>query len=365
MCPDTRQDHGGGMTGNGWTGSRKPALWRRLVPAFGLLLLAPVCAEYLYGYDDSTGNPAALAGNLVLFAPLYGGAALIIREVTRRTGRGWPTMLLLGLAFGIVQAGLIDHSMFNPSYRDIDYWDELWNPTFVPALALSLNPALAFTTGHMIWSIAVPIAIIESLAPGQRTTPWLGRLGLGTTVAGFGLAAWVVLWWHLESEDFVPTAGQLIGAAAVVAALVVAAFWSPVRSRPADERPTANPWLVGAVAFAILVLPTAVEFTLSFMDEWPGFAVNVARLGALLLLVVWWSARAGWGPLHQLALAGGALLANVATAFATEPIGDVSATAKYAHNAAAVCFVVVLLAAGAYRLRRTEPGRLREAGVVP
>jgi hypothetical protein len=94
---------------------------RRIAPALGLLVLAPVCAEYLAGYDDSTGNLSELLGGLFLFAPLYGGAALIIREVTGRTGRGWPAMLPLGLAFGVLQAGLIDHSMFNPSYRDIDY----------------------------------------------------------------------------------------------------------------------------------------------------------------------------------------------------------------------------------------------------
>jgi hypothetical protein len=323
------------MTGTTW--------WRRLLPALGLLLLAPVCAEYLYGYDDSTGNLAALLGGLLLFGPLYGGAALIIREVARRTGRGWPTILLLGLGFGIVQAGLIDHSMFNPAYRDIEYWDELFAPTFVPALGVSAGAGLTFVTGHLVWSVAVPIAIVEALVPGQRTSPWLGRLGLGITTAGFGLAAWVVLWWHLDTEDFVPGPGQLIGAAVVVAALAVTAFSLRPRSRPASERPAANPWLVGAVAFVLFVLPTPYG--------WLGFAIMVARLAALLALVAWWSGRAGWSPRHVLALAGGALLANVATAFATEPIGDVSTAAKLAHNLGAVLFVVTLLVAASYRLR--------------
>jgi hypothetical protein len=349
----------------------EPALCRRLVPAFGLLLLAPVCAEYLYGYDDSTGNLAALAGGLLLFGPLYGGAALIIREVARRTGRGWPTMLLLGLGFGVLQAGLIDHSMFNPSYRDIDYWPELFDPTFVPALGLSLDPALTFTTGHLIWSIAVPIAIVEALVPRQRTSPWLGRFGLGITVAAFVLAAWVVLWWHLDTEDFVPTAWQLTGAALVVAALVIAAFSLRIRPRgasesPASQRPAPGPWLAGAVAFGVLVLrPAAADFASSLMDEWVGFALSVTLLGVLALSLVRWSTRAGWGPLHQLAFAGGALLANVATAFSTQPIGDISATAKYGHNVVATFLVILLLAAAAYRLRQAGAGRVTDASVVP
>jgi hypothetical protein len=37
---------------------------------------------------------------LFALAPLTAGGALLIREVARRTNRGWPTMLLLALAFG-------------------------------------------------------------------------------------------------------------------------------------------------------------------------------------------------------------------------------------------------------------------------
>jgi hypothetical protein len=37
-------------------------------------------------------------GALPLLALLYGSGAILIREVARRTGRGWPTILVLGLA---------------------------------------------------------------------------------------------------------------------------------------------------------------------------------------------------------------------------------------------------------------------------
>lgn len=59
-----------------------------------------------------------LLGYLGIFIPLYGTVAVLIREITRRTGRGWPTILLLGAAFGLIQAGLIDQSLFNPGYLD-------------------------------------------------------------------------------------------------------------------------------------------------------------------------------------------------------------------------------------------------------
>jgi hypothetical protein len=34
--------------------------------------------------------------------------------VARRTGRGWPAMLVLGLAYGLIEAGLIDQTLSTP-----------------------------------------------------------------------------------------------------------------------------------------------------------------------------------------------------------------------------------------------------------
>jgi manganese transport protein len=67
-----------------------------------LYLLAPLVAEYLLGDFPVTRLPL-----LFVLAPVYGGAALLIREVTRRAGRGWPTILLLALAFGLLLEGVV------------------------------------------------------------------------------------------------------------------------------------------------------------------------------------------------------------------------------------------------------------------
>jgi hypothetical protein len=60
---------------------------RRALPAIGLFFLSPLVAEYLLG-----NLPITAIAALVLLAPLYGGGAVLIREVTRRAGRGWPTI---------------------------------------------------------------------------------------------------------------------------------------------------------------------------------------------------------------------------------------------------------------------------------
>ncbi|QDP94702.1 hypothetical protein FOE78_01135 [Microlunatus elymi] len=69
--------------------------WRRWIPVAGLFLLSPFCAEYLVGYQGVIINPAGLLVAVLFVAPIYGAPAMLIREITRRRGGGWPTMLLL------------------------------------------------------------------------------------------------------------------------------------------------------------------------------------------------------------------------------------------------------------------------------
>lgn len=140
------------------------------LPVLGLLVLAPVCAEYLWGYDDSTGHPATLVGNLVVFSPLYGAPAVLIREAARRYGLGWPGLLLLAAAFGVVEAGIVDQSMWSTDYRDIPYWQDMSVPTYLAPIGLSIYLAVSFVGGHVILSIGSPVAVVETLTRGVGTS---------------------------------------------------------------------------------------------------------------------------------------------------------------------------------------------------
>lgn len=323
---------------------------RRIAPALGLYLLAPLPAEYLIGYLDSTGDFPALAAGMLFFAPLYGGAALIIREVTRRTGHGWLTMILLAFAFGVFQAGLVDHSLFNLSFQDIEWWDENLKPTYIPAFGISANYALNFIVGHVIWSISIPILMVEMFVPHRRTTPWLGDFGLAVIVVLYLLISALLCWGIAQDEGFFPSLPQIVGAAVVVATFIVAAF---VIKRPAFARvdkPVPGPWWVGAMTLGLLSLVTFIELVLAlagsetqFSISWAGTSIDAA-VAALLAVQVWrWSQRKAWSFNHMLALAGGALLTRAWIAFLVEPSGDVSLQAKLIHNTLFAAGVVVLL----------------------
>ncbi|MDA0632128.1 hypothetical protein OUY22_01770 [Nonomuraea sp. MCN248] len=298
----------------------------RLPLAAALLLLAPVSAEYVTGYDTSTGDPLALVAGLVIFAPLYGAPALLIREAARRRGVGWPGMLALAAAFGIVQAGMIDQSLFSDSYRDIEGWSGTYLSTLVGPLGFSAYYAMSFIAGHVIWSYCVPIALVESLRPEAAGRPWLRVPGLVVAVALYAGAAALILSEHLRTERDHASAAELAGSAVAVALLVVYAFTlGRRRPRPRDVR-VPRPLVVLVVSLVAALVFNVVP------ETWAGFACGLAVLAAAAALVSILARSPRWGDRHVAALAAGALLGRCVVGFLVVPLGDVSLMAKYGHN---------------------------------
>jgi hypothetical protein len=325
-------------------GDRRPK--RGLLAAAGLLVLSPICAEYLIGYLELMSRPLELLTGLLFLAPLYGTAAVLIREAARRTGRGWPTILLLGTAFGLVQAGLVDQSLFNPDFLDEAVWDEERLPTLLPGLGVSVNHAVTFLAGHALWSFAAPIAVVESCVPRVAHRPWLGRKGLSAMTALYGLA--VLVFFTEHTRTFMASPAQLGTAAALSLSLAAAAFAIPRRrgGRPGRVPAARVVGAVGTVLLASYHLPPAT---------WAGTALKAVLLGAALGSLAWWGTRERWGRAHILAAGGAALVANTAVSFLVTPVGEVFYPAKYAANTALLLLVLALLAWARHRLRGADP----------
>ncbi|SDE31426.1 hypothetical protein [Glycomyces harbinensis] len=322
----------------------RPAGPVRLLLVLALLVLSPIGAEYLSGYDDSTGNPLALLGGLFVFIPLYGAAAVLIREAARRFGIDWGGVLTMGAAFGIVEAGLIDQAMFSHNYRDIPYWQDLVGPTWIEPLGFGAASSLGWIIGHMVMSITAPIVLAEGLSPRLADRPWLRAPGLIATALLYLAGAWTVLRWHYDTESDHASAGQLIGAAAVALALVVLAFAFGRRKAERVERRIPPLWAIGAAAFAAIC-------TVGLDSTWAGVALIAAALGAVAVGAAYFARSTAWGRRQVAALAVGALLAQAFLGFFTEPLGGVDPVAKYGHNVAATLLVLAL---GAWALRRTR-----------
>jgi hypothetical protein len=315
----------------------------RWLPVLALAVLAPVCAEYLWGYDDSTGHPGTLVGNLVVFVPLYGCPALLIREVARRRGLGWPGIVLLAAAFGVIEAGLVDQSMFSRDYRDIPYWHDIADPTYVAPMGLSIFLAVTFVSNHVIASIAGPIALIEALAGKRALEPWLGRpMIVVTTLLYLGASA-LVLGDHLVNESDHASAGQLVGAGVVAVLLIVGALLMGRRTPTQRAGAAPSPWLVAAVAFV-------VGLGSQLLPPSPVGTDALLLVYAAAAAAVWWlSGLPGWGPAHAAAITVGALSAFAVIAFRTDPIGHVTDAEKLGHN---VGLLVVVILVGVLAVRR-------------
>jgi hypothetical protein len=260
---------------------------RRVAPAVGLFLLAPLVAEFLLGNLPLTMLPA-----LLVLAPLYGGGALLIRETVRRRGLGWPSLFLLALAYGVLEEGLTTQSLFNPNYagqRLLDYG-------FVPALGIGLPWTLYVLTLHTVWSISVPVSTVELLTPQRQTTPWLGRAGLAVTAVLFAVGIAATTAFNLAQWPYMATAPQLLGSALAVVLLVVAALRLPPRSgaapRTAPGPAAPSGWLTGG--FALLAGSLFVLLG-SLPQSVPAAAVLalLALYAVVTLAILRWSRRPG------------------------------------------------------------------------
>ncbi len=280
---------------------------RRRAPVFALFFLAPFVAEFLLG-----DFPIFLLPLIIPLAPMYGGGALLIRELTRRAGRGWPTMITLAVAFGVLEEGLLTQSLFNRGYLD----QHLLDPGYIPALGTAAPWALYVVTLHTLWSISTPVALVEESTNDRRTQPWLGNVGLTVVALLFtlGCAFTFFISYAQSKTHFIASLQQLGVAAAIVVVLVAVAFRLPAPKPPADRHPgpVPNPWLVLATA---IVAGVAFEAATA-VPIWAGLALMLGAVVVMALLVARWGRRAAWGRWHRFALATGAVLTDAWHSFA-------------------------------------------------
>lgn len=277
---------------------------RGLNPAVMLFFLSPMVAELLTG-----SAPPAEFFNPLLFlvlCALYGSGAVLVRELVVRWNKGWPSILVLGMAYGIVEEGLMVKSFFDPSWPDLGVMSVVGRWAGVNVLW-----SVALTLFHAVWSISIPILIVESLYPERAVVPWVRNRTLGWLTA---LLAVDVAFGFLLLTPYRPPALPYLLACAGVAALTACARRLPAgwgRQPPPEVEPgkrrAMGAWTAGfagtlAFFFLIWVLPsTGVPALLNL--------ALIGALGALALAAfqrVFASAR--WGIERAVAACAGALM---------------------------------------------------------
>ncbi|MDR3526143.1 MAG: hypothetical protein P4L57_02615 [Rhizomicrobium sp.] len=317
---------------------------KRLLPVLVLYLLAPLVAEFLSG-SMAMANLSAL----LHMVPFYGSGAVLVREVARRSGRGWLALPFLALAFGIIEEGIVDQSLFNPNFLGA----HLLAFGYLPSLGIAA-PWTVFVLGiHILWSMAVPIALTELLFASRRTEPWLGNIGLGIVALIYVAIAALATVFLAKYVHFWATPSQL--EASAIAALVAMglAFAIPRHWLKPTGR-TLPAWLVAVIAFALGSAFIMVYGAGTHVWHWPWQLVTAGTLALLVLMQGFGLAAlrsATWSNGHRYAATAGGLLVYCWSGFGTDAALHGLAD-RPAHAVLAAAMLLLLLFTGWLTVRR-------------
>jgi hypothetical protein len=314
---------------------------QRFIPAAVILFfVAPLVAEYLLG-----DFPVTFLSPLITLAPMYGGGALLIRELTRRTGRGWPTILLLGCAYCLIEEGYTTQTLFNPDAFGLHL--HLLAPAWIPTLGIGAWWTLFMLNVHAFWSIGVSIALVEGLFPSRARTPWMGKIGFSVAGFLFVLGVYLSTAYTFHHDPFRASSAQFIVTGLICILFIAAAFLIPPPSPQRSHGAAPSPWLTSAATF---LLGAAVFFAPINLN-W--FAVAWILAADLVFLISLWalSRRSSWTVLHAFSIGAAGALFYALHAFMQNPIVPTTNGIALASH---VLFLVLALAVIAVAARRTQ-----------
>ena len=274
----------------------------RFLPALALFLLSPAIGELLSG----SAPPAEFFTpfGFLMIVCLYGSGALLVRELRVRWKKGIGSVLLLGAAYGVLEEGLLVTSWFSP------YWVDL-GPMAVYGRWLGVNWVWAemLTIYHAVFSITIPILLVELAFPKRRDESWVGRRVFVSlvgvlfvlTVSGLWLFSTLMKYWT-------PLPQYLFGIA------VMLAFVYSARRLPSDWGMQGQKALSKPVVFWLVAAAGGFAFFLGFYSSpylvpWP---VAMVYGPLLIFLMVKFIKRFNWrekaSDMHVIALCSGALM---------------------------------------------------------
>ena len=252
-------------------GTRPHPSNRRLV--LYLVALAAVLPEAITGSTPPLNwlNPIGVG----LLFWLYGAGVLVCRELSIRWRVGWPGILLLGAAYGIIEEGFTVKTMFDPNSPVVGVLG-----SYGHWMGVNWVWTLWLMIFHAAFSIAFPILLLEWKWPHIRGRPLLPDWGLH--VAMFLLAG-VAVFGYAVLTPYRAGAIELAWALITVILLGYAAYrgwgakiWRALPSGMAPKR-----WAFAAAGFAFFGLSFLVYAAGPSLGGTP--AVTFVEGGALLL----------------------------------------------------------------------------------
>lgn len=131
-------------------------------------------AEFTTGSTALTNIIAAPAAFFLFNLPanlgLYGCGVILIREASIKWARGWPTILMLGIVYGIMEEGISVHTFFSPVTQTVGVFGQ-----YGRFFSLNATWAIMISIFHAVYSIALPILLGNLLWPETKKQRLLTR----------------------------------------------------------------------------------------------------------------------------------------------------------------------------------------------
>ena len=308
----------------------------KLKAALCLALLSPLIGEFLLG-----NLPVTMIWLLPILALLYGGGSLLIREIAVRFQLHWHGILLLCLAYGIIEEAFYTQSLFNPNYlglRLLDYG-------YMPFGGISAWWTVYVIGIHIIWSTYVPISLIDFLFPQVKNKSLLGKKGvILVTVLFIGICLTPYL--STTSDSLVASGTQLVVSAIAVFIITAMALWLGRRQltffRSSAYFPSVRQ--VGGAAFILSALFMTLTHTISWMSATTN-VILMMMIGAIAIgIFASWQSANSWMPKHKLSMLTGLLITYAIYGFVQQPtVGQTSLQTDILGNILFSSIIVIIL----------------------
>ncbi|GAB3985081.1 hypothetical protein GCM10029978_096700 [Actinoallomurus acanthiterrae] len=275
------------------------------------MVITPLVAEFTLGT-----TPITMAWLILLYVPIYGFGVLTIRELIRRTGGGFGSTLLMGIVYGLIEEGVALQALTSPHIYHVARWAP--RPFGINTAYAELN--LVY---HAVFSVTIPIVLVDLIFPDLAHRPFLRRRGL--VGAGFVALLGVLMLRASvppkEDPGYSVPATALLVILALIAVLSVAALWLVPRfGRPARSRSRApSPVVVATVCGVATLLYLGLLFPFGGAHRpaftHGGWTLVPMALAAAVAVAAWsvirrWGTTDAWSRRHLLAAATGALVAH-------------------------------------------------------
>lgn len=269
-------------------------------PAVALFFLAAIVAELMPGATSLLKyiNPIVF----LFLTSLYGASALLCREATIRWGKGWPTLVTLGVVYGILNEGICAKSYFDPGWKDIGFLGH-----YGRALGVNWIWVMRLSIYHSLISIVTPIVIVEMIYPASRNKSWVSLAGIKKLVLLL-IGVSVVL--HLYVSPFRPPLVALLGALAAMAGFIWLARRLPrefhIKWDGTFARPRTFFWMGFGMVFLFFNLPNE-SYETHHVPAWMAAGLLAGAAWILGWLLARWSGNFTFGDRSRLGLIAGPL----------------------------------------------------------